>query len=270
MAAQAAGPISFQALLLCTPPFCSSGVTHKISLTLLAASLLLGNAGCGYHPDPEPKPDSLAIAAAREEVLPTGLPRVGKWMIAPDSAPAHWLNEIYEGKHLREPINVIILDSAANSVVHARERLLAALVAAGFPARLGHSSGYSAMIADTTREQLMDGSSGTFADEPFEFNNDHGRIFGPYEFKGAYVWTASLSREKIAPLSSVKHEYVSFNRAREAFVLGMEQKTTFHAARSVPLNNTLLNDANLTSGDHDGMAALLVAPTEIRTLPSAR
>lgn len=47
-----------------------------------------------------PKPD--------EVVQPTLLPEIGKWMLNPDFTPADWLGEIYQGKTLREPINIII------------------------------------------------------------------------------------------------------------------------------------------------------------------
>ena len=43
-------------------------------------------------------------------VQPAGLPQLGKWMLGSDGAAAHWLGEIYDGKRLREPINVIIVD----------------------------------------------------------------------------------------------------------------------------------------------------------------
>jgi hypothetical protein len=180
-------------------------------------------------------------------------------MIEPDGAPAHWLNEVILGKHLREPINVIILDSAARSASEAKDRLLRALAQAGFPGRLGHSGGYSAIIGSIIHGQLTDGSSGTFADEPFEFNNDHGRIFGPFAFRKAYVWTAAFSREKVAPFSEVRHKYVSFNQGRDAFLSRMTQKTSFQHVDFIRLDNMIRNDSLITTGDHDGLAALLVA-----------
>ena len=180
-------------------------------------------------------------------------------MIAPDSAPAHWLHEIYHGKHLREPINIIIVDSIANSPADARDRLLRALKTAGFPPRLGHSNGYTGMIGGAAQPQLSDSTSGTFSNEPFEFNNDHGRIFGPVAYRGAYIWTGAFSREKITPFAEVRHEYVSFNNARDAFSVRMDERTFYHRTRFVALGNALLADTAVTTGDHDGIAVLLLA-----------
>lgn len=63
-------------------------------------------------------------------------------MIDPDLTPAHWIGEIYFQKALREPINIIIVDRAANSPDEAKRRLIEAASLAGYPSREGHSSGY--------------------------------------------------------------------------------------------------------------------------------
>lgn len=59
-----------------------------------------------------PKPDDV--------VQPTLLPDIGKWMLDPDLTPAHWIGEVYYGKTLREPINIIIVDQVANSPEEAK------------------------------------------------------------------------------------------------------------------------------------------------------
>jgi len=54
---------------------------------------------------PDPSTD-----VAQESVRAPGLPDLGKWMLDHTGSAAHWFGEIYNGKKLREPINVVILD----------------------------------------------------------------------------------------------------------------------------------------------------------------
>ena len=41
-------------------------------------------------------------------------------MLDRSCSPAHWLGEIYDGKKLREPINVVLVDTRAASVEDAK------------------------------------------------------------------------------------------------------------------------------------------------------
>jgi hypothetical protein len=75
-------------------------------------------------------------------------------MIASDGTIAHWLGEIVDGKRLHEPINVILIDEVAASADDARQRLIAAAAAAGFPVRFGHSTGYHGFIGGALYSQL--------------------------------------------------------------------------------------------------------------------
>ncbi len=222
-------------------------------LGLGCCALLL--AGCARLSAPMPPPALLAAEAVR----PAGLPELGKWMLAPDGWPARWLGATYNGKPLHEPVNVIFVDYTARSPDDATNRLLRALAAAGFAVRHGHSSGYSAFIGGRRFEQFPATHATALSDEPFEVNNNHGRLFGPCLFNGAYICTAAFSRERVAPLEEVKHAYESFNRARDTVVQNLDRKTTFKLTAFVPLDNCLLGRPDVTTGDHDGLAALLVA-----------
>ena len=53
-------------------------------------------------------------------VTPPGLPDIGKWMMTQQGVPSDWLGEVYEGKTLREPINVVILDESSASLEEAK------------------------------------------------------------------------------------------------------------------------------------------------------
>lgn len=198
-----------------------------------------------------PKPD--------EVVQPTVLPEIGKWMLNPDFTPADWLGEIYQGKTLREPINIIIVDPVANSPEEAKNRLIAACTAAGYPSREGHSSGYWGYIDEQLQAQVPQTQDHAFSNEPYIFNNNHGRIFGPYRYKGAYIFIGAFSREKVVPFSKIKHQFVSFNQARDDFAKNINLKTEYQINGYLNLENAIVNNSKITTGDYDGMAVLLKA-----------
>lgn len=196
---------------------------------------------------------------AEDIATPNHLPQIGKWMIGTDGGPAHWLGEVYQGKALREPINVIIVDRGASSADDAKARLMTAATAAGYPAREGHSSGYQGWIGGSFFPQLPEQHNHAFSDEPFFLNNNHGRIFGAYAFDRAFVFIAAFSREHVDPVARPGHRYASFNKARDDFMSRMDQPTAFKGVGYVNLGNMVVDDPKISTGDHDGMAAMLVA-----------
>ena len=123
--------------------------------------------------------------AADAVANPPGLPAIGRWMIARDGTIAHWLGEVVDGKHLHEPINVILVDEGATSADHAKQRLVAASAAAGFPVRIGHSTGYHGFIGGVLYGQLPHGRDDAFSNRIFEESNNHGRVFGPHRSTAA-------------------------------------------------------------------------------------
>jgi hypothetical protein len=206
-----------------------------------------------------PKAVSNAPFTASDVVRPRGLPAIGKWMIDHNGAVAHWLGEIYQGKHLHEPINVILIDAGAASAAHARERLLQATAAAGYPIRFGHSAGYHGYIAGELYTQLPAGRDDAFSNRIFELSNNHGRIFGPHPMRGAYVFIGAFSREAVDLLRWPVHRYASFNQARDDFARALDLQTPFKSAGFVALENAIVGDPDVTTGDHDGRAVLLRA-----------
>ena len=189
-------------------------------LVVLAASL------SAPHAQQTPPP---AIADA-EIAAPPGLPAIGKWMVGPDGAIAHWLGQTYEGKHLHEPINVILVDAGATSADHARERFLAATAAAGYPVRFGHSTGYRGFIGGGRYAQLPQGRDDAFSNRLFEESNNHGRVFGPHPFGEAYVFIGAFSREQVDLLRWPGHKYASFNQARDDFARDLDARSVFKSA----------------------------------------
>ena len=66
-------------------------------------------------------------------------------MLDRSGSPAHWLGEIYDGKKLREPINVVLVDTEPHRVDDAKARVVEASAKAGHTIRMGHSTGYPAL-----------------------------------------------------------------------------------------------------------------------------
>jgi hypothetical protein len=208
-----------------------------------------------------------ADEATRPAALPSGadlarapgLPPIGAWMMASDGGIASWLGAPLRGRGLLEPINVIVVDGISASAEEALARLEAAAADQEFELRDGHSSGYSARIGDELFEQIPKGRGKAISDGPFEFANNHGRIFGPAAEGGAWVFTAAFSRESTDLATKVKHRYVSFNQARDAFAWALDRGGAYRVASFVALGNVIIGSDSICTGDHDGLAVLLVA-----------
>ena len=179
-------------------------------------------------------------------------------MVDPDRVPAHWIGEIIHGKTLREPINIVLLDPLGGSVEESKTRLIEGCSQAGYPSRRGHSSGYSGCIDGQLYGQLPEGEDDAFSDAPFVLDNNHGRIFGPSDQNSHYLYLGAFSREKVVPLAKVRHQYVSFNRARDDLAGRLVQSGTHEITGYVSLDNVLI-DGPITTGDHDGIAVVLTA-----------
>ena len=228
----------------------SSGSALVVGATLAFAATLL---------NAQQPPAADALPAATDVAKPHGLPEIGKWMIDRDGTVAHRLGESYEGKRLHEPINVILVDTGARSADHARQRLVEAAAAAGYPVRFGHSAGYRGTIAGELYEQLPAGRDDVFSNRVFELTNNHGRMFGPHRTDDAHVFIGAFSREAVDPLRWPGHRYASFNQARDDFARELDRRTRFKSAGFVDLGNAIVGDANVSTGDHDGRAVLLRA-----------
>ncbi|MGO4387280.1 hypothetical protein AB4Y85_07060 [Microvirga sp. 2YAF29] len=214
----------------------------------------------------------LAVPAAQaqdaeQSASPPGLPTIGKWMLTAQGVPSDWLGEIYQGRHLREPINVLIVDATAANAAQAKARLIAAAAHAGYAIRLGHSAGYQGLIAGELYAQLPQGWDDAFSNEVFEISNNHGRIFGPHQFENGFLFTAAFSREVVDPFRWPGHRFGSFKQARDDFTERMSRGTTYKADSAVDLDNAITDNPELTTGDHDGRAMVLRTGSDPITPP---
>jgi hypothetical protein len=195
----------------------------------------------------------------QETVHAPGLPDLGKWLIDHSGSPAHWLGEIYNGKKLREPINVVIVDTLATTADAAKTRVVEASTRAGYPIRMGHSSGYRAIIQGQAYGQLPSGWDDAFSNHLFEVTNNHGRIFGPYQQGGSYIFVGAFSREAVSLLRWPEHRYASFNKARNEFAASLDRETEFKVTGYLDMHNAVGDHPSVTTGDHDGRAVVVCA-----------
>ena len=107
--------------------------------------------------------------------------------------------------------------------------------------------------------QLPSEPDHAFSDGIFLLDNNHGRIFGPYSYAGDYLFIGAMSREMVDPVAKVKHQYDSFNQARDDLAKNLGEKTSYHTVRFVNLENALVDDPVVSTGDHGGVAAYIVA-----------
>lgn len=230
----------------------------KFLTAALGATSLLLALSCRPNPGAAPTATLTGFRPPEGELVqPVGFPSIYPWMLTPDLVPAHWLGAKLNGKELVEPLNVIFVDRRSTGPEEARTALISALVKAGFPYRTGHSGGYYAFVDGRLQPQFPSGPNHAFSDEPFEFPNNHGRVFGPISVEGHFVFVAAFSRESVAPLDKVKHRYASFNRARDTVADCLEAKGEFTRKGFVELRNNLVADPLHCTGDHDGLAVLL-------------
>lgn len=201
--------------------------------------------------------DAPASLPASEIATPPDMPAMGKWMFDRNGSIAHWLGQMVGGKKLHEPINVILIDASSSSPDQARARLTAASKAAGYPVRMGHSTGYRGFIGGDLYSQLPQGRDDAFSNRIFEETNNHGRIFGPYASGSGYVFIGAFSRESVDLVRDPPHRYASFNMARDDFARALAARAGFQHSGMAFLDNAISNDPQVTTGDHDGHAVVL-------------
>ncbi len=223
----------------------TAGVSRALAVIFLMSITLLCFALC--------KPDKTGTTLY-QGFTSDSLPEIHAWMIKPDSSgPALWLDRKQaDGRFIREPINVVIVDRTAGSREEAVGRITAAMTSAGFGPRFGHSGGYHGMMDGRLYPQQPDQADYAFSDCMWAFPNNHCRLFGPAFKNGMWIWTGSCSREK-----GISHDYVSFMISREAMTDALCRYANAGRAANLNLNNRV-DDATTGTGDHDGFAAVII------------
>ena len=201
-------------------------------------------------------PVSQTLPTVEQTHLPEGL-QIGRWLLTGREVPANWLGQKFQGKMMREPINVILVDEVAATPDAAVQYLLESCEAIGYLSRPGHSSDYRGQIGNVIYPQLPQEENHAFSNAMYIFPNNHGRIFGPHFFAGRYYFAGALSRESINLFSEVRHVYASFEKAKQDFAVRMKAGGRYSVVGAVAMENVFLPSESMTTGDHDGTAVLL-------------
>ncbi len=194
---------------------------------------------------------------ASDIMAPQKLPRIGKWMFQENGERADWLGVKWKWKKLFEPINIVFIDTISKDFNDAISRLNDNLKKAGFSEKSHHSSGYIGFLCDRFYNQIPAQKYRAFADDSPDRPNNHGRIFGPCLYKGAYVFIGAFSREEINPSAKIEHQYGSFSQARDKLSQSLVTCGTYKIEGRVNLDNAIKNSDDATTGDHDGEATVL-------------
>ena len=201
-------------------------------------------------------PVSQTLPTVEQTHLPEGL-QIGRWLLTGREVPANWLGQKFQGKMMREPINVILVDEVAATPDAAVQYLLESCEAIGYLSRPGHSSDYRGQIGNVIYSQLPRQQNHAFSNAMYILPNNHGRIFGPHFFAGYYYFSGALSREAINLFAEVRHVYASFEMAKQDFAARMQAGGRYSVAGAVAMENVFLPSESMTTGDHDGTAVLL-------------
>jgi len=140
----------------------------------------------------------------------------------------------------------------------ASAKLLAECNRIGYEEEHGHSSGYYAEIDKLLYEQIPAKKRIAFSTSEFYKSNNHGRIMGPANYEGKYIFVGAFSRESFRILGSLHHTFVSFRIARNDFCTKMDKGRIYKIAGMYGLNNDQ-DDSEDTTADHDGQAIVLAA-----------
>lgn len=201
-------------------------------------------------------PVSQTLPTVEQTHLPEGL-QVGRWLLTGREVPANWLGQKFQGKMMREPINVILVDEVAATPDAAVQYLLESCEAIGYLSRPGHSSDYRGQIGNVIYSQLPRQQNHAFSNAMYILPNNHGRIFGPHFFAGYYYFSGALSREAINLFAEVRHVYASFEMAKQDFAARMQANGRYFVVGAIAMENVFLPSESMTTGDHDGTAVLL-------------
>ena len=201
-------------------------------------------------------PVSQTLPTVEQTHLPEGL-QIGRWHLTGREVPANWLGQKFQGKMMREPINVILVDEVAATPDAAVQYLRESCEAIGYLSRPGHSSDYRGQIGNVIYSQLPRQQNHAFSNAMYILPNNHGRIFGPHFFAGYYYFSGALSREAINLFAEVRHVYASFEMAKQDFAARMQASGRYFVVGAIAMENVFLPSESMTTGDHDGTAVLL-------------
>jgi hypothetical protein len=183
---------------------------------------------------------------------------IGPWLLHENGTYANWLGIKVFGKKIKEPINVVIIDQYSKSEEQAISKIIKQTKIAGYEEEYGHSAGYCSDINGIRYKQIPNNRRMAFSNKDFFQTNNHGRIIGPANINGTFVFVGAFSTERPSIFKGFKHLFVSFNKARDDFCAKMDKFSIYTNEGILSIGN-IANDSDTTTADHDGNAIVLIA-----------
>ena len=158
-----------------------------------------------------------------------------------------------EGRSLREPVNVVLIDLFAKTPQDALLRATAALDAVGLKPSDRYTHGYQAYLSGTFQPEVPAGQ--VFARGIGSAREERLRLFGPWKSGDGYVFLAGIAAQNV---TGQGRTFSDFMVTREATADALSSRTAFKKKGYVDLLSKV-DTARETTADHDGCAVVLVA-----------
>lgn len=181
---------------------------------------------------------------------------IGIWMFK-NNHIANWLGKENDGEEVYEPINVIWIDYASESVDQTRNKIASFLSENSFSERGGSSTGYFGFIgnSDDLKKIKQYPSDKTWSDGSAVVDNNHGRTFSGTSISGnAYYTLGAFSREK-----GISHNFASFNGARNKL---LQKGNWVDEGKDNTIKNIYHKGTinGFSTKDHDGASIFVLYP----------
>lgn len=232
------------------------GILYKVGLS--AAALVVLAVGFMIFPRASEVVASPVGYPASSDKVSTQYGDIGKWMLMGNGQVSNYGGQPYKGKTLLETINLVVVDKNSKSTSESIKKLNDAMNKAGFPIQLLHSSGFKGLINGKNYDQQPSWWFTAYADKWAFSENNHGRMFGPAPANGGgYVYSASFSTEVPTIYNWLPaHAYTGSNVARDTLTTKLVGTGQTHGV-NIDMQNTY-NTSTVTTGDHDGMATVVL------------
>lgn len=158
-----------------------------------------------------------------------------------------------QGRALREPVNVVLIDLFAKTPQDALLRATAALDAVGLKPSDRYTHGYQAYLNGTFQPEVPAGQA--FARGVGSAREERLRLFGPWKSGDGYVFLAGIAAQNVTRQGRT---FSDFMVTREATADALNSRTVFKKKGYVDLLSKV-DTPRETTADHDGCAVILVA-----------
>ncbi|WP_339095218.1 hypothetical protein WDJ50_11495 [Deinococcus sp. VB142] len=179
--------------------------------------------------------------------------QMGVWVLRQDRTRADVDGLKVQGRSLREPVNVVMVDLFAKSPQEALLRVTSALDRVGLNPADGYTHGYQAYLNGDFAPEVPAGQ--TFARGLGTAREERLRLFGPWKYGEGYVFLAGIAAQNV---TGQGRSFSDFMVTREDLAEQLNTRTPFRKKGYVDLLSKV-DTPRETTADHDGCAVVFVA-----------